>query len=523
MKNRNRIIANILVSALTEAVAVLLGLLLPRIILLSWGSEYNGLLSSVTNILKYLTLLEAGFNTATVQALYQSIGRGDRAQTSVIIRTSQYYYRRISIAYAAIVCLISLLYPLVIVSGISYPEMVLIILLQGSAGVINFAFRASYQQLLSAEGKYYVISIVTFITALLTFTAKIIAVKVFRHVLIMQAMGLIAVVVQIVIYAAYFNKRYGWINKKAKADQALLKNRKYYFAQQIAGLVFTSTDTLILSVVCGLKAASVYAVYHLVYSGLAQVMTLFRKSTGFVLGQAYHREKTRFKRIYEAYGAMQSMLGGMMASVSILTVMGFVRLYTDGVTDINYLDFVVALIFSFNLILECARGASLAAANIAGKAPETTSHYIAEAAVNLGSSLIFVQFWGLRGVLLGTSLAGLYRTTDSILYTNGKVLHQSPASEMKSVIGSFSLFFVFAFVGYKRLSIEICNYGQLSLVVLVSGLIVCSAYGVLFYLLNKQKAALLLKALRAPKTDDQKIEGGSNDDGSSNAESYRVH
>ena len=488
--------ANLVVSFVTEAVTIVLGLLLPRIILVAWGSEYNGLLSSVTNILQYLTLLEAGFNTATVQALYKTIGQNDQEQTSVIIRTSQHYYHRVSIIYAGIVFLISLLYPLAVSSEIPYWEIVLIIILQGMVGVMNFAFRASYQQLLNAEGKYYIISIITLITTILTYTSKIVAALVFNNVLIMQIMGVIIIMIQVVIYAVYFNNRYKWINKKARINGALLENRKYYLIQQVAGLIFSSTDTIVLSIFCGLKVASVYAVYNLVYAGLAQIMGLFRKSTGFMLGQAYHQEESLFKKTYDAYSAVQATIGGVMASISILLILSFVRIYTAGINDINYLDYIVALIFSFNLILECSRGASLAAANIAGKAPETTSHYIAEAAINLSTSLVLVQFLGIRGVLLGTSLAGLYRTTDSIIYTNRHVLHQSPKSEIKTVLVSFGLFFVFSYLGYVAHVYSVQNYGQLLAAALMEGIIVCAVYAAVFILLNRSEAKMLMTFIR---------------------------
>ena len=153
------VVINLVVSAVTQIITLALGLVLPRLILLTWGSEYNGLLSSVTNIMSYLALLEAGLNTAMLQALYKTVGQNDREQTSIVVRTAQRYYYKISIVYAAMVVGIAFLYPLVVETAISYWEIVAIIVLQGLVGVINFAFRAAYQQLLNAEGKYYVISL----------------------------------------------------------------------------------------------------------------------------------------------------------------------------------------------------------------------------------------------------------------------------------------------------------------------------------------------------------------------------
>lgn len=495
MKKKN-VVINLIVSMSTQLVTLILGLLLPRLILLTWGSEYNGLLSSVTNILRYLTLLEAGFNTATLQALYRTVAEDDKEQTSVVVRTSQNYYHKVSFVYAAIVLVIAMLYPIAVNSTISYWEMFWIIVLQGTVGVVNFAFRASYQQLLNAEGKYYVISLITLMTTVLTYVVKIVAIKVFNSVIAMQIMSVLVILLQILVYAVYFNKRYYWIDKNARCNESLLENRKYYFTQQIAGLIFNSTDTFVLSIFCGLKVASVYAVYNLVYTALAQVISLIRGSTSFVLGQSYHKDKALFQRVYDAYSAMQSMVGGVMASISIVLIINFVKIYTNGITDIDYVDFIAAFLFSFNLMLECSRGASLASANIAGKAPDTTWRYILEAAINLISSLILVHFIGMKGVLLGTSLAGLYRTTDAILYTNKYVLERSSFGEIKMVFVDFLIYFIAAFMSVKVLRINAINYLQLFGIAIITGIIVVGVYLIAFIVLNKKEVKDLIAVLK---------------------------
>lgn len=490
------VVINLAVSAVTQIITLALGLFLPRLILLAWGSEYNGLLSSVTNIMSYLALLEAGLNTAMLQALYKTVGQNDREQTSIVVRTAQRYYHKISIVYAAMVVGIALLYPLIVRTAISYWEIVAIIVLQGLVGVINFAFRAAYQQLLDAEGKYYVISLITFLTTVLTYSAKIAAIKIFDSVIIMQFMSVFIIIIQVAIYAVYFSKHYKWINKNAQSDESLIENRKYYFTQQIAGLIFNSTDTIVLSIFCGLKVASVYAVYNLVYIALAQVISLIRGSTNFVLGQSFHKDSKLFTKVYDAYSAMQSMTGGIMASISIVLIINFIKIYTDGVTDIDYIDFFAAFLFSLNLMLECSRGASLASANIAGKAPETTWRYIMEAAINLFSSLILVNFIGMKGVLLGTTLAGLYRTTDSIYYTNKHVLKRSPFGEFKNVGIDFMIYFIVAFTSFSIISLNTSSYFVWFGYAIITGIIVVSIYAGAFIMLNKHEAKVLLDTLK---------------------------
>ena len=63
-------LGNIVTGLFNQLVTIALGILIPRLILTSLGSEANGLLSSVNQVLAYLALLEAGIGTASMQALY---------------------------------------------------------------------------------------------------------------------------------------------------------------------------------------------------------------------------------------------------------------------------------------------------------------------------------------------------------------------------------------------------------------------------------------------------------------------
>ena len=183
MIKKNKMFKNLIISILTQLITLALGLILPRIILVSWGSEYNGLISTVTTIMRYFSLLEAGVNVSTLQAFYKSIANDNKNDTSIIIKTSQSYYHKMSIVYALLISIFAFGYPMIIDSDIPYWEIVIIIALQGLTGLINFAFRAAYQQLLNAEGKYYIISIITLFTTIFTYVVKIISVIVFDNII----------------------------------------------------------------------------------------------------------------------------------------------------------------------------------------------------------------------------------------------------------------------------------------------------------------------------------------------------
>lgn len=485
MIKKNKMFKNLIISILTQLITLALGLILPRIILVSWGSEYNGLISTVTTIMRYFSLLEAGVNVSTLQAFYKSIANDNKNDTSIIIKTSQSYYHKMSIVYALLISIFAFGYPMIIDSDIPYWEIVIIIALQGLTGLINFAFRAAYQQLLNAEGKYYIISIITLFTTIFTYVVKIISVIVFDNIIIMQALSVIVILIQALVYGIYFKKKYFWIDKSVALDYSLLADRKYYLIQQIASLIFNSTDTFVISMFCGLKYVSVYTVYNMVYSALTALISMVRNSLNYILGQAFHKDHDFFYRVYRAYSSFQITMGSILTSTGILLIIGFIKLYTKGINDINYIDFVAAVLFSINIILECARGAGLAAANIAGKASKTTYRYIIEAAINLSVSLLLVRGLGIKGVLIGTVVAGIYRSIDTIIYINKYVLLKKAYSEFAYVIGCMIIFSICALYAYN-VPIRIHSYLDFCMAGIICFFIVLLIYSIFYMIYNRK-------------------------------------
>lgn len=150
-------IKNISYSVIGQIITLIIGIFIPRLVIVSYGSEVNGLLSSTSTIISYLALLEAGVGAATCQALYRPIHDQNRKSINEILSATHYYYRRTGIAYFVLVSLISLLYPLVISSTLNYWFMSIIIFINGLPGVINYFFQRKYISFLEALGENYIV------------------------------------------------------------------------------------------------------------------------------------------------------------------------------------------------------------------------------------------------------------------------------------------------------------------------------------------------------------------------------
>ena len=71
--NRKSVLKNILSSLFLQIVVLLYGFIIPSLIIRNYGSETNGLISSITQFLAYISLLELGIGPIIKNLLYAPI------------------------------------------------------------------------------------------------------------------------------------------------------------------------------------------------------------------------------------------------------------------------------------------------------------------------------------------------------------------------------------------------------------------------------------------------------------------
>ena len=63
---KRKLYMNLIVSVFSNVVLLILSLIIPRLFLLQYGSDTNGLLTTLSQIFAYIALLEAGISQATL-------------------------------------------------------------------------------------------------------------------------------------------------------------------------------------------------------------------------------------------------------------------------------------------------------------------------------------------------------------------------------------------------------------------------------------------------------------------------
>ncbi len=469
---------NLFFGIFNQLIIFALGILVPRLILVSYGSEANGLLSAVVQIFTYVGLLEAGIGNASINALYKPITEQNRFEISDVFSATQKYYRKVTVFYFICVIGLSLAYPFFANTTLDKTTVALVVLFQGLSGAITFYFSAAYKQLLIADGKNYIVSNINLIVYILTSAAKILLMLCGWNIVAVQFAYLIIHCLQVAGYIWWAKRKYPWLAYHKNPSMQALSQRNAFLVHEISGVVFSSTDVTVLSAFCNLKIASVYAVYNMVFTALNSLINSVNGGLNYLLGHTYAKDREKYVKLHDAYDSLYMAMVFSLISVAYVLMIPFIRLYTADITDISYVDTWLPILFAVIQFLSCGRAVSARLITIAGHAKATQWRSAAEAVINLTSSIILVQWIGIYGVLLGTIIALLYRTNDIIIYANKKILKRSPVKTYGKLILNFSVFGVIILL--ERLAKQVLSGINSYLAFAIAGMI-CTVAAVGLY------------------------------------------
>ena len=438
-EKRRRIVRNIFSQFIYNGVVIIFGLILPRLYLVGFGSDVNGLVSTIKDIFAYLALLEAGIGINAQYALYKPIAKGETKNINAILAATRHYYLRTGTIYAAITLLLAVVYPLVMRTSLDWFSVFAIIVMYGTPGVITFFAQGKYRPLLEVDGKNYIYGYIYTATFIIGKGLTLVLLLISDNLLLIQASYMVPTFLQVGAMYLYVKKKYPWVNWRAEPNLKALSQKGSVLIHQISQVIFKNTDTVILSIIWGMKYASVYVIYMLFFGNFDKIVQIFVGAVNFRLGQLYHTAKERFFTLYELYETLLYMMSFLCHTVLAAFLLPFIVLYTKGVNDVAYIKPLYVVMFTAVNLLTTLKHPNLQVVNIAGKFDATRSHAIAEMIINISVSVVATYFLGIVGCLLGTIAALLFRVNTTIIYCRRHIFGYGIFKEYKKIIVNAAL------------------------------------------------------------------------------------
>lgn len=452
--NKKNIIKNAFIGFGGQIIIMILGLIVPRIFISSYGSDINGLLTTLTQIFTYLALLESGIGQAAKNALYKPLHDNDREGVSYVVSSAMNYYRKLTLLYGCAVCILAFLAPLIIKTQVDYMTIFLVIMLEGASAVLSFYYVQTVKVMLNTDGKEYINGIVELIYKLLSYTFRIVLALNGISIIILQACYLVLTIGKVVFYRYYFKKRYSWINKKAAPKTAKLNDRNSYIITEIAWTIFSSTDLIVLSIFINTTLSSVYSVYNMIFVSINALLNAVYSSIGYILGSKYHEGIAVYEKVHDTF--MSVFIGAMtiLMSVAYILTLPFITFYTNEIADVNYIYPELPVMFCLVQILSWSRYIQGNLTGVAGYAKPTSRVSLIEAVINVTLSIVLVYKLGIIGVLFATVIALPLKVIYTTYISDKKVMHRSYRKSI-TIIGVNLLLFCVVVAANNVLDINI--------------------------------------------------------------------
>ena len=416
MKNKTTL-WNMLTAILLQIMTVISGFIIPKIILSYFGSEVNGLVSSINQFLSYISLVEGGIAGVISANLYKPIIEKDDNKISSIIVAAQKFYKKIGQIFIAYTVILSVVYPLMWGKNFNYIYVCTLVLVLSITMMVQYMFSLTLKTFLSADKKLYIVNVTQIIITVLNVLFAYVTVKIYPSIHVLKLVSGVLYVLQPVIFGYFVKKNYA-INWKAESSNELIKERWSGFAINIAAFIHNSTDIVILTIFTTLQTVSIYSVYVLVTSGLKNLVNSVFTSINPTLGQAYASGNAKeLNKKMDIYEYITMLLVFFFFTIAALLITPFVLIYTDGINDANYNQAIFGYLVVLSEALYLIKNPHLSLSYVANKFKEVTAPAYIEAAINIAVSLVLVGKFGLIGVAIGTTVAMVYRMAFHVYFT----------------------------------------------------------------------------------------------------------
>lgn len=490
---------NIIFGFLLQIVSIICGLIIPRLIIKNFGSNINGLLNSITQFLAYITLLESGFGPVITSILYKPIAEKDNKSIIEILKSSESFFRKIAIIFIVYIVVLCFVFPYFVADSFDNVFTVSLIIIIGLSTFAEYFFGITYNLYLHASQKKYIVSIIHMVTTILNVILIYILISCGFNIQIVKLVSCFIYILRPLLQNFYVRRKCNIVISK-KTKKIKIKQKWDGLAQHVAGVIFSNTDVAILSIFSPMSTVSIYSVYNLVIVAVRNFISILTGAVEAIFGDMIaKKENKNFNNKFSMYEFIYFSIITIVYSCTTHLIVPFVKIYTKGITDANYIQNTFSFVFVFGFFIHAIKSIYNVIAYSAGKFRETRKGAWVEAFSNLFISLLLVRKYGLIGVAIGTSISIIIRCIEFIIFTSKNILKRRINITFSRVILSIFEFFIIFIIGGNIINfteVSYLNWIYNGIKIFVFSTIIVVPINILFYKKEFKMLLFLIKERR---------------------------
>lgn len=419
-----------------QIVTMIAGFIIPKIMIEVYGSDINGMVSSIGQFISYFTLVEAGISGAVVYSLYRPLAQRDHLAINRILVAARNFYWQSGYIFVGLTCFFAAVYPFFVVTD-TLPswEIGLLVLIMGVSGTLDFFTLAKYQALLTAAQKIYVISLAS-TSAVIVNTIVIVVLSIWKvDIVLVRFIALSSVFLRTFLLWQYVRKTYTFIDYSVEPNNRALDKRWDVLFLNVLGPVQQGTPIILTTLFSTLKMVSAYAIYNLVMSGINALLSVFISGLSASFGDVIAKgEKDVLRRAYNEFETCYYALIAGVYGVTLATITPFVCVYTKNATDMDYNLPWLGFLLAFNGLLYNLKTPQGMMVISAGLYKETKWRSFIQTLIVVIGGIVGGFFYGLPGILLGEILSNIYRDIDLGYYIPKHLIGTRPVESYQRMI-----------------------------------------------------------------------------------------
>jgi len=418
VKRNKKSLYNAITALINTLSSGLFGLIVTKLIIEYYGSDFNGLNAAAAQIITIVMLLEGGFTVATNVALFKPYVNQDMDAVSAIASATNRTFKKIGAYSFVLGIVLTLGYSFIINTGLSQGFVILVFMMTLLPVSTNLYAVTKYRIILQAEQKEYVISMSTFLTSLGRYIAAIIAILLGAKMWMISFTTMVFAMLNNFILYFHVSRKYRLINYKATPNYAAIVGTRDILVQKITGAMYMAVPIIAITLSAGgTMLASVYAVYNSVFMLLKSMLRAVIDAPRLGLGELASEHST--ERVWEVFKQYQLAIFAMMfillTTASVL-IMPFIEIYTKNATDINYYQPVIAILMVLISFFELLHIPSGHLMNMTGKFKDSRNIQLISSTILIVTLVIGALSLGIYGILSSVLLTAVVLTVLEIKY-----------------------------------------------------------------------------------------------------------
>ena len=152
---------NLLSAVMYQITHLIYGLIVPRLILGSFGSELNGMVSSITQFLSFISLLEGGLGAVVLAELYMPIEEKDDNRIKGILYSCQKFFSKLAVFFIIYTLILAVGYSYSVRNKYSITFTITLVFILSLTILAQYLFSITYKLYLQADQKIYITNLIT--------------------------------------------------------------------------------------------------------------------------------------------------------------------------------------------------------------------------------------------------------------------------------------------------------------------------------------------------------------------------